>query len=455
MRSGLFPAISVNKDVTVISHFCSCSLTQLLSNSLWPHGLQNTRLPCPSQDPGACSNSCPLSQWCHPTISSSVVPFSSCLQSFPASGSFLMSQLFASGSQSIGALASGSVLLMNIQGWFPLGRTGLISLLSRTLKSSPTPQFKSINSLMPSLLYVQLSHPNMTIEKKTIARTRWTFVGKVMSLPFNMLSRFVVAFLPRRKHFLISWLQSPSAVILESKKIKSVTVSIVSPSICYEVMGLDVIIFTDWMLSFQSAFSLSSFPFINRLFSSSSHQPLWSSDMSCEPWGLKKENTHHLVVIRLQPLSTLSLEELRIWKQDTDPQRAEMHQQSDDFRESRVFHLPIHRKALNSLTWVIWFSLTDNHLLMFRGLPGGSAGKESACNAEDLVPSPGWEKGMATQSVFWPGEFHGLYRVGHDWASFIFDVQTTYILLQKFLYNLVLPLTSLEQFSQGYLRRCL
>ena len=98
---------------------------------------------------------------------------------------------------------------------------------------------------MPSLLYVQLSHPYMTTEKKTIARTRWTFVGKVMSLPFNMLSRFVVAFLPRRKHFLISWLQSPSAVILESKKIKSVTVSIVSPSICYEVMGLDAMIFTD------------------------------------------------------------------------------------------------------------------------------------------------------------------------------------------------------------------
>ena len=93
----------------------------VVSNSLWLHGLQNTRLPCPSQDPGACSNSCPLSQWCHPTISSSVVPFSSCPQSFPASGSFLMSQLFASGSQSIGALASGSVLLMNIQGWFSLG----------------------------------------------------------------------------------------------------------------------------------------------------------------------------------------------------------------------------------------------------------------------------------------------------------------------------------------------
>ena len=141
---------------------------------------------------------------------------------------------------------------------------------------------------MPSLLYVQLSQPYITIWKKPIAQTRWTFVDKVISLPFNMLSRFVVAFLPRRKHFLISWLQSPSAVILESKKIKSVTVSTVSPSICYEVMGLDAMIFTDWMLSFQSAFSLSSFPFINRLFSSSLHQPLWSSDMSCEPWGTQE-----------------------------------------------------------------------------------------------------------------------------------------------------------------------
>ena len=88
--------------------------------------------PCPSTTPGACSNSCPLSQWCHPTVSSSVVPFS-CLWSFPASGSFLMSQFFASGGQSIGAPASASLLPMNIQGWFPLGLTALISLLSKEL----------------------------------------------------------------------------------------------------------------------------------------------------------------------------------------------------------------------------------------------------------------------------------------------------------------------------------
>ena len=105
----------------------------VVSDSLQPHGLQHTRLPCPSPSPGACSNSCPLSQWCRPTISSSVVPFSFCLQSFPASGSFLMSWLSASGGQSIGA--SASVLLMNLQDWFPLGLISLISLQSKGLSS--------------------------------------------------------------------------------------------------------------------------------------------------------------------------------------------------------------------------------------------------------------------------------------------------------------------------------
>ena len=104
---------------------------------------------------------------------------------------------------------------------------------------------------------VQLSHPYMTTGK-TIALTRWTFIIKVMSLLFNVLSRLVIALLPRRKRHLISWLQSPSAVILEPKKIKSVTVSIVSPSICHEVMGLDATISVFWMLSFNLAVSLSS-----------------------------------------------------------------------------------------------------------------------------------------------------------------------------------------------------
>ena len=119
---------------------------------------------------------------------------------------------------------------------------------------------------------VQLSYPYMTTGK-TIALTRQTFVGKVMSLLFNMLSRLVIAFLPRSKHLLISWLQSPPEVILELKKIKSVTGSIVSPSICHDVTGPDAMILVFWMLSFKSTFSLSSFTFIKRLFSSSLRSP--------------------------------------------------------------------------------------------------------------------------------------------------------------------------------------
>ena len=110
-------------------HF-SCSV---MSDSLWPHGLQYARLPCPSPAPEPCTDSCPSSRWCYSIISSSVVPFSSCLQSFPASWSFPTSQFFASGSQSIGASVSASVLAINIQDWFPLGLTGSISLLSKEL----------------------------------------------------------------------------------------------------------------------------------------------------------------------------------------------------------------------------------------------------------------------------------------------------------------------------------
>ena len=118
-------------------HF-SCSV---MSNSLRPHELQHTRPRCPSPTPGVHLNSCPLSWWCHPTISSSVSPFYSCLQSFPESGSFPMNQFFASGNQSIGVSASASVLPMNIQDWFPLGWTGWISLQSKGLSrvsSNPT-----------------------------------------------------------------------------------------------------------------------------------------------------------------------------------------------------------------------------------------------------------------------------------------------------------------------------
>ena len=126
----------------------------VMSNSLQPHGLQHARLPCPSPTPRACSNSCPSSRWCHPTISSSVVPFSSCLQPFPASGSFQLSQLFASGGQSIGVSASTSVLPVNTQDSSPLGRmVGSPCSPRDSQESSPTPQFKSINSSVLSFLY--------------------------------------------------------------------------------------------------------------------------------------------------------------------------------------------------------------------------------------------------------------------------------------------------------------
>ena len=135
-----------------------------------------------------------------------------------------------------------------------------------TLKSLLQYQSSKASILQHSIFFiVQLSHPYMTTGK-TIALTRWTFVGKVMSLLFNMLPRLVITFLPRSKRLLISWLQSPSAVILEPPKIKSATVSTVSPSICHEVMGLDAKILVFWMLSFKPTFSLSSYTLIKRLF---------------------------------------------------------------------------------------------------------------------------------------------------------------------------------------------
>ena len=177
-----------------------------MSDSLWPHGLQHARLPCPSPTPGACSNSCTLSQWCHPTISSSVIPLSSRLQSFPASGSFQMSQFFTSGGQSIGVSASASVLPMNIHDWFPLGLIAWMSLQSKGLSRVFSNTTVQKHQSSKAFFIVQLSHPYMTT-RKTTALTRWTFVGKVMSLLFNILSRLVTAFLLRSKHLLISWLQ--------------------------------------------------------------------------------------------------------------------------------------------------------------------------------------------------------------------------------------------------------
>ena len=152
-----------------------------------------------------------------------------------------MSQLFTSDGQSIVDSASASVLPMNIQDLLPSGWTGWISLQSKGLSRvfSNTTVQKHLQS--SAFFIVQISHPYMTTGK-TIALTRQTLVDKVISLLFNMLSRLVITFLPRSKHLLISWLQSPSAVILEPRKIKSVTVSTVSPCIRYEVMGLDAMI---------------------------------------------------------------------------------------------------------------------------------------------------------------------------------------------------------------------
>ena len=184
-----------------------------MSDSLWPHGLQHARTPCLSPNSRVYTNSCPMSRWFHLTISSSVVPFSSCLQSFPASGSFPMSQLFASGGQSIGVSASTSVLPMNTQ-FFRMDWLDLLAVQG-TLKSLLQHHSSKATILWHSSFFiVQLSHPYMTTGK-TKALTRWTSVDKVMSLLFNMLSRLVIAFLPRSKCLLISWLQSPSAVILE------------------------------------------------------------------------------------------------------------------------------------------------------------------------------------------------------------------------------------------------
>ena len=139
-----------------------------MSNSLWPHGLQHARPPCPSPTPGGYSNSCPLSLWCHATTSSSVVPFSSHLQSFPPSGSFPMSQFFASGGQSIGVLASASFLPMNIQDWFPVGSP---CSPRDSQESSPTPQFKSSRSVVSDSLRLHGLSPTRLLHP-------WNFPGK-------------------------------------------------------------------------------------------------------------------------------------------------------------------------------------------------------------------------------------------------------------------------------------
>ena len=205
---------------------------------------------------------------CHPLLL--------CPQSLPVSGSFPTSQLFAWGDQNIGVSALASVLPMNTQDWSSLEWTGLISLqskgLSRVFSNTTVQKYQFFGA---QLFVWSNYHIHTRLLGKNLALTIWTFVGKVMSLLFNTLSRLLIAFLPRSKHLLVSWLQSPSAVILEPKKIKSLTVSIVSPSICHDVMRLDVMILVFWILSSNPAFSLSSFTFIKRLFSSSLISALW------------------------------------------------------------------------------------------------------------------------------------------------------------------------------------
>ena len=224
----------------------------VVSNSLWIHGLQCSRLPYPSPIPRAYSNVSPLSQWCHPTVSSSVVHFSFCHQSFPASGSFLMSWLFTSGDQNIGTSASASILAMSIQGWFPCCPRD-------SQESSPARQFKSSNSLVLCLLYDS-------------ALTTVCDYWKDHSLDhlylcwqrFLTQSSFLLAFLPRSNHFPISWLQASSTVILEPKNRKSIAASTFSPSICHWAKCHDLFFFL--IFSFTLTFWLSSFTLIKRLF---------------------------------------------------------------------------------------------------------------------------------------------------------------------------------------------
>ena len=189
-----------------------------MSNSLWPHEPQHARPPCPSPTPGVHPNPCPSSQWCHPTISSSVIPFSYCLPSFPASESFPRSQFFTSGGQSIGVSASASLLPMNIHDWFPFGWLVWFPCSPRDSQSLLQHHSSKASILQCSAFFIgQLSHPYITTGK-TIALTRQTFVSKVMSLLFNTPSRLVMAFLPKNKRLLISWLQSPSVVIWSPPK---------------------------------------------------------------------------------------------------------------------------------------------------------------------------------------------------------------------------------------------
>ena len=190
----------------------------VVSDSLWPHELQHAKPLCPSPTPGVYSNSCPLIRWCHPTTSFSLGPFSSCLQSFPVSGFFSNESVlrirwpkYLSFSFSISPSDEHSGLIAFRMNWLDF------LAVQGTLKTLLQHHSSKASMLRHSASFtVQLPHPYMTTGK-TRGLTRWTFVGKIMSLVFNILSRLVITFFRRNKRLLISWLQSPSAVILEPK----------------------------------------------------------------------------------------------------------------------------------------------------------------------------------------------------------------------------------------------
>ena len=235
---------------------------QVVPNSLWPHGLLHTRLLWSSPSPRVSSSSSPLSHWYHPTISSSVIPFSTCPHSFPASGSFKMNQFFSSGCQRIGASVLASVFPVNSRDWFlRIDWFDFLAVQGTLWSLLQHHNLKAWILQCPAFFMVQHRHPYMAAGK-TIALAVSTFIGKMMPLVVNMLSSFMIAIPPRGNRPLILWLQSPSAVILEPKKRKSASVSTFSPPICHEVMALDtmILIFECWVLSqlLHSPCSLSS-----------------------------------------------------------------------------------------------------------------------------------------------------------------------------------------------------
>ena len=263
-----FPEFYINKTIQYVLSSVQFSRS-VVSDSLRPHESQHARPPCPSPTPSPLKLTsiesvmpsshlilcCPLLLL--PPIPPSIRVFSRVNSSHEVAKVLEFQLQHHSFQRNLRA-----DLLQN-------GLVGSLCSPRDSQESSPTPQFKSINSLALSFLH-SLTLTSIHDHWKTLALTRQTFVGKVMSLLLNMLSRLVITFLPRSKRLLISWLQSPSAVILEPKKIKSDTVSTVSPSISHEGVEQDAMIFIFWMLSFKPTFSLSSFAFIKRHFSSSS-----------------------------------------------------------------------------------------------------------------------------------------------------------------------------------------